>query len=66
MNSVDTTAAGDCFNGAFAVGLSEGMSAGDAICFANLASSIAVTRKGAQNSLPTREEVEGIQSVYKQ
>lgn len=66
VNSVDTTAAGDCFNGAFAVGLSEGMSAGDAICFANLASSIAVTRKGAQNSLPTREEVEGIQSVYKQ
>ena len=63
VESVDTTAAGDCFNGAFAVGLSEGLSAGDAIRFANLASSIAVTRKGAQNSLPTREEVDGIQSV---
>lgn len=60
VESVDTTAAGDCFNGAFAVGLSEGLSAGEAIRFANLASSIAVTRKGAQNSLPTREEVEQI------
>lgn len=60
VESVDTTAAGDCFNGAFAVGLSEGLAAGEAIRFANLASSIAVTRKGAQNSLPSRDEVEGI------
>lgn len=63
VESVDTTAAGDCFNGAFAVGLSEGLSAGEAIRFANLASSIAVTRKGAQNSLPTREEVEEIMQL---
>ena len=60
VESVDTTAAGDCFNGAFTVGLSEGLTAGEAIRFANLASSIAVTRKGAQNSLPSREEVESI------
>lgn len=60
VESVDTTAAGDCFNGAFAVGLSEGLAAGEAIRFANLASSIAVTRKGAQNSLPSRDEVEGV------
>lgn len=58
--SVDTTAAGDCFNGAFAVALSEGKGVDEAIRFANLASSIAVTRAGALRSLPTRDEVEGI------
>ena len=60
VNAVDTTAAGDCFNGAFVVGLSEGMSHEEAICFANTASSVAVTRKGAQSSIPTREEVDAI------
>lgn len=57
VEAVDTTAAGDCFNGALAVGLAEGMSQAEAIHFANTASSIAVTRKGAQSSIPTREEV---------
>lgn len=60
VNAVDTTAAGDCFNGAFAVGLSEGMSLEEAILFANTSSSIAVTRKGAQSSIPNRDEVEQI------
>ncbi len=54
---VDTTAAGDCFNGAFVVGLSEGMSEEDALVFANKASAIAVSRPGAQNSIPSREEI---------
>ena len=58
--SVDTTAAGDCFNGAFVVALSEGKPVDEAIRFANLASSVAVTRDGAQKSLPSREEVEQI------
>ena len=58
--SVDTTAAGDCFNGAFVVALSEGKPVDEAIRFANLASSVAVTRDGAQKSLPSREEVERI------
>lgn len=58
VETIDTTAAGDCFNGAFLVALSEGKHVKEAIAFANLASSIAVTRKGAQNSLPTRMEVE--------
>ena len=58
--SVDTTAAGDCFNGAFVVALSEGKPVDVAIRFANLASSVAVTRDGAQKSLPSREEVERI------
>lgn len=57
---VDTTAAGDCFNGAFAVGLAEGKTEENAILFANLASSLTVTRKGAQNSLPLRAEVEAL------
>lgn len=57
VTPVDTTAAGDCFNGAFAVALAEGRSAEEAIGFSNMASSIAVTRQGAQSSIPTREEV---------
>ena len=60
VEAVDTTAAGDCFNGALAVGLSEGMDMDHAIRFANIASSIAVTRKGAQNSIPTRAEVDSL------
>lgn len=58
VESVDTTAAGDCFNGALATALAEGMAEDEAIRFANLAASLAVTRKGAQSSLPDREEVE--------
>lgn len=57
VETVDTTAAGDCFNGAFAVALSEGKTEREALEFANMASSVAVTRKGAQESLPTREEL---------
>lgn len=60
VNAVDTTAAGDCFNGAFVTALAEGFSIEDAIKFANTASSIAVTRKGAQSSIPTRTEVDFI------
>lgn len=56
--AVDTTAAGDCFNGAFAVALAEGRALGEAVTFANAASSIAVTRNGAQTSIPSREEAE--------
>lgn len=58
VEAVDTTAAGDCFNGAFVTGLAEGMSPEEAIMFGNLTSSIAVTRKGAQTSIPERNEVE--------
>ena len=58
--AVDTTAAGDCFNGAFVVALAEGRSEDEAIRFANTASSIAVTKKGAQSSIPSREELEAV------
>ncbi len=56
-NAVDTTAAGDCFNGAFAAGMAEGMSILHALRYANTASSITVTRKGAQEAIPGRDEV---------
>ena len=55
---VDTTAAGDTFNGAVCVYLAEGRSIEDAITFANNASTISVSRKGAQTSIPFRKEVE--------
>ncbi len=60
VSAVDTTAAGDCFNGAFVVALAEGRELDEAVMFANAASSIAVTRNGAQTSIPAREEVEEI------
>lgn len=56
---VDTTAAGDCFTGALAVGLGEGRTLRSAVDFATCAAAIAVTRPGAQPSLPTRAEVMG-------
>lgn len=55
---VDTTAAGDTFNGALAVALAEGTNWRDAIQFANQAASISVSRLGAQASVPLREEVD--------
>ncbi len=54
---VDTTAAGDTFNGALAVSLSEGMELSQAISFANKAAAISVTRLGAQTSIPHRNEI---------
>lgn len=54
---VDTTAAGDSFTAAFAIELGKGSSYGDAITFGNKVSGIVVTRKGAQTSIPTMDEV---------
>ncbi len=58
VSPVDTTAAGDAFNGALAVAIAEGMSLLPACQFANMAASLSVTRSGAQPSLATRAEVE--------
>lgn len=63
VTAVDTTAAGDCFNGAFITGLAEEMSFEEAIMFANLASSLAVIRKGAQSSIPGREELDELSNM---
>lgn len=57
VDAVDTTAAGDTFCGAFCVAISEGKSIKDAVMVANRAASIAVTRFGAQDSIPHRDEV---------
>ena len=57
VEAVDTTAAGDTFNAALAVALSEGLVIGSAARFANAAAAISVTRRGAQSSAPTRSEV---------
>lgn len=56
--ALDTTAAGDVFNGALAVGLAEQMDLRAAIQFANAAAAISVTRLGAQPSAPKRKEIE--------
>lgn len=55
---VDSTAAGDVFNGALAVALAEGLEVSAALRFANAAAAISVTRAGAQASVPARSEVE--------
>ena len=55
---VDTTAAGDAFVGGFAVALAQGQNLAQAVRYANAAGALAVTRLGAQPSLPTRREVE--------
>lgn len=56
--AVDTTAAGDSFTGAFALALSEGKDCREAIRFGQKVSAVVVTRKGAQTSMPTRNELE--------
>ena len=59
VKAVDTTAAGDTFCGALAVALCEGRELPDAVRFANAASALAVTRLGAQPSIPARAEING-------
>lgn len=56
--AIDTTAAGDVFNGALAVAVAEGMELEKAVELANKAASISVTRLGAQSSAPYRKEIE--------
>ncbi|MCX7761202.1 MAG: ribokinase [Candidatus Kryptonium sp.] len=58
VNPVDTTAAGDVFNGAFAVALDEKKDIFSALRFASASAALSVTKKGAQTSIPSRQEVE--------
>jgi ribokinase len=58
VKQIDTTAAGDTFNGALAVALSESQPLVNAVRFANAAGALSVTRLGAQPSVPTRREIE--------
>jgi len=57
VKAIDTTAAGDTFNGVLAVGISEGRELKDAIKFANAAAALSVTKLGAQPSAPNRDEI---------
>jgi len=57
VEAVDSTAAGDTFNGALVVALSEGKTIQESIVFANKAAAISVTRIGAQSSVPFRKEI---------
>ncbi|QLB42128.1 MULTISPECIES: ribokinase [Mannheimia] len=56
VNAVDTTAAGDTFNGGLVTAMLEDKPLDEAIRFAHAAAAISVTRKGAQSSIPTRQE----------
>ena len=58
VKPVDTTAAGDVFNGTLAVALAEGKTLLEAARFASAAAAISVTRLGAQTSAPTRDEID--------
>ncbi len=55
---IDTTAAGDCYNGVFVSYLSQGYDVEDALNKASIASALAVTKYGAISSLPTKDEIE--------
>jgi ribokinase len=57
VQATDSTAAGDCFNGALAAALARGESALEATQFACAAAALSVTREGAQSSIPSLEEV---------
>lgn len=61
VDAIDTTAAGDVFNGALAVAIAEGKDLKDAVVFANKAAAISVTRLGAQASAPFRSEVDDLE-----
>lgn len=63
VKAVDTTAAGDTFNGALAVGLVNGMPVQEAVAFANKAAAVSVTRFGAQASCPTQKDLQSLENL---
>jgi ribokinase len=58
VEAVDTTGAGDCFNGVFAAGLSEGLEVASAVQRAAAAAALSVTKVGAREGMPTRQELD--------
>lgn len=58
VQAVDSTAAGDSFNGALALALSQGKTMDESIRYGMLAGALTVTREGAQTSLPTIRDIE--------
>jgi ribokinase len=65
VKAVDTTAAGDTFCGYFIAGIAQGLAIEEILDLASAAGAIAVTKKGAAPSVPTREEVETFLAQYK-
>ena len=61
--AVDTVAAGDAFGGALVVALGEGKGLEDAVRYGGAAGALAVTKPGAQDAMPSREEVEALLSA---
>lgn len=59
VHPVDTTGAGDTFNGALAAGLADGLDLAEAVQRAVAAASLSTTRPGARGGMPTRAELEG-------
>lgn len=64
VQAIDTVAAGDCFNGDFAVALLEGNDPWAAARFANAAAAISVTRRGAQASMPSRADLDAFLAMH--
>ena len=58
VKAVDTTGAGDAFNGGFCAALAEGKSVRDAVSFANALAALSVTRRGTSPAMPYRGEIE--------
>ena len=58
VRAIDTTAAGDVFNGALAVALAETKPLQEAVRFASAAAALSTTKIGAQPSIPFRKEIE--------
>ena len=58
VEAVDTTGAGDCFSGVFAAGLAEGLEATAAARRAAAAAALSVTKVGAREGMPTRQELD--------
>ncbi len=65
ITAVDTTGAGDAFNGALAVALAEGKPLLQAVKYGMAAGALSATKRGAQPSLPTRDEVEQLLKAQK-
>ena len=60
VNVIDTTGAGDAFNGGLAVALSEGLHMAEAVRFAGATAALCVTKRGTAASMPARAEVDAL------
>jgi ribokinase len=63
VDAIDTTAAGDTYNGVLASVIAEGKSLIDAVHEATIAGAISVTRMGAQPAAPTRQEIKNFKKT---